>query len=191
MIMRRWLATAILALLLIGPGGPAWGHVTDVMPDAVAEMEYQILLDFQPDKVEVRNKLAMVLYRKKKFKEAEAEFRTVLATAPTNFDALDGLGLVMGRTARTKEAISQFEAAIRVNAQDVMVHYHLGQALAGEGDLPAAAKSLARAAELAGQPTAVVSEADRQAIRQAVAETEQKLHPGAGPPAAGGATGPR
>lgn len=176
MTMRRWLLAPILALILLSPGAPVWGHVTDVMPDAVAEMEYQILLDFQPEKVEVRNKLAMVLFRKKKFKEAEAEFRTVLATDPSNFDALDGLGLVMTSTARPQEAIEQFQAAIGVKAQDVMVHYHLGQVLAEEGDLPAAAKALARASELAGQPKAVVSDPDRQAIQRALTEIEHKMN---------------
>ena len=35
----------------------------DNMPDAIAEMEYRILLEYQPDNIEARNKLAMVLYR--------------------------------------------------------------------------------------------------------------------------------
>ena len=31
------------------------------MPDSVAEMEYRILLEFEPDNLEVRNMLGMVL----------------------------------------------------------------------------------------------------------------------------------
>lgn len=163
---------ALLTTTLISE--QAWCHVNDTMPDAVAEMEYQILLDFQPEEVEIRNKLAMVLFRKQKFKEAEAELRTVLTTDPTNFNALDGLGLVMTQTARAKEAVPQFLAAIKVNSQDVMVHYHLGQAYVLLGDSPAASRSFSKALELATQssPTAI-SSADLAAIRKAVEQNGQ------------------
>lgn len=154
----------------------AWSHVTDAnMPDAVAEMEYQILLDFQPDNAEVRNKLAMVLLRKKKFKEAETELRTVLAKEPANFNALDGLGLVMCQTGRLEEAVRQHLAAIKINAQDAMAHYHLGQAYAALGDLTAARNAYRLALDLAGKPSgAQLTASDREAIRKAV---EQKPSP--------------
>lgn len=147
-------------------------HVTDAnMPDAVAETEYQILLEFQPEKTDIRNKLAMVLIRKKKFKEAEAEVRTVLAAEPANFNALDGLGLVMSQTGRLPEAVAQFQAAIKVNPQDVMVHYHLGQAYAALGDPAAARQAFSQALELAGQPSATPTPAaDLAAIRQALGQ---------------------
>jgi len=154
----------------------AWCHVTDTMPDAVAEMEYQILLDFQPEKIDVRNKLAMVLYRKKKFKEAEAEMRTVLAADPANFNALDGLGLVMSQTDRVKEAAPQFLEAIKANPQDVMVHYHLGQAYVALGDFVAAGKAFSQALELASQPAATATPAsDLDAIRKAAEQNDQQL----------------
>lgn len=171
------LALLVLGLLVILPCPErAWGHVTDTMPDAVAEMEYKILLDFQPDKIDVRNKLAMVLYRKGKFKEAEAEYRTVLAVDPANFNALDGLGLVMSQTERVKEAVAQFLAAIKADPQDVMVHYHLGQALAGQGDFPAAGRAFAQALALAKRPSAPATPAaDLEAIAKAVAQNDQRL----------------
>ena len=178
---------ALLALILAGflvlSLGPerAWGHVTDVMPDAVAEMEYRILLDFQPEKIEVRNKLAMVLYRKKKFKEAEEELRAVLAAEPANFNALDGLGLVMAQTGRPQEALEQHLAAIAANPKDVLVHYHLGQVYMALGNFPAADKALSQALELANQPSATATQAaDLAAIRQALEENRQKL--GQAPP---------
>lgn len=174
-VRRTFFVLGFLAALL--PAKRAWSHVTDVMPDAVAEMEYQILLDFQPEKIDVRNKLAMVLYRKKKFKEAETELRTVLTADPANFNALDGLGLVMSQTGRTKEAVPQFLAAIKANPQDVMVHYHLGQAYAAQGDLAAAGKAFSQALDLANQPAApATSAADLDAIRQALAQNDQQLH---------------
>jgi len=49
-------------------------HVTQGnMPEAVVEMEYRILLEFQPDNIKVRNKLAMVLYRLDKLDEANID----------------------------------------------------------------------------------------------------------------------
>lgn len=163
--MLAWLAV----LLLPGQG---WAHVTDAnMPDAVAETEYQILLEFQPEKTDIRNKLAMVLIRKKKFKEAEGELRTVLAAEPTNFNALDSLGLLMSQTGRLPEAVQQFQAAIKANPQDAMAHYHLGQAYAALGDPGAARQAYSQALELANQPSATPTPAaDLEAIRQALGQ---------------------
>lgn len=140
------------------------------MPDAVAESEYLILLDFQPEKTDVRTKLAMVYVRQKKFKEAERELKTVLSAEPANFNALDGLGLVMTQTARPQEAVAQLLAAIKINPQDVMVHYHLGQAYTALGERDAAHKAYQQALDLASQPSAgPTSATDLEAIRQAVA----------------------
>ncbi|MBU4152945.1 MAG: tetratricopeptide repeat protein [Proteobacteria bacterium] len=168
---RRMLcAIAGLVFLLLCQSNQGWGHVTDAnMPDAVAETEYQILLEFQPEQHEVRNKLGMVLLRKKKYVEAEAEFSTVLKSAPENFNAIDGLGLVMSRTGREKEAVEQFLKAIRINSQDVMVHYHLGLAHAALGDYLAAEKAYRQAITQAEQPSAVsLPKADLSAIRKAL-----------------------
>ena len=168
----------MLAWLAVMPfPGQGWAHVTDAnMPDAVAETEYQILLEFQPEKTDIRNKLAMVLIRKKKFKEAEAELRTVLAAEPANFNALDGLGLLMSQTGRLPEAVQQFQAAIKANPQDVMTHYHLGQAHAALGDNGAARQAFSQALELANQPSATPTPAaDLEAIRQALGQSAQSL----------------
>lgn len=181
---RDVLLTVLLAGLfaVMSPARHTWAHVTDVMPDAVAEMEYRILLDFQPEKIEARNKLAMVLYRKKKFKEAEDELRTVLATEPTNFNALDGLGLVMTQTGRAEEAVKQHLAAIAANPQDVLVQYHLGQAYVALGNFPAAGQAFTQALDLASQTSTTATQAsDLEAIRKALAENTQKLDQAAPP----------
>lgn len=147
-------ALVVLMVLLSRPD-QALCHVTDAnMPDAVAETEYQILLEFQPEKNDVRTKLAMILLRKKKFAEAETEFRTVLAAEPASFNAIDGLGLVMCQTGREKEAIDQFLKAIAITPDDVMVHYHLGLAYTALGDQAAAGQAYRRALALAEQPSA-------------------------------------
>lgn len=169
--VRPVVAGLALLIMLLLRSAPAPCHVTDSnMPDAVAETEYQILLEFQPEKTDVRNKLAMVLVRKKKLKEAEVELRKVLTTEPANFNALDTLGLVMSQTGRLAEAVAQFQAAITANPQDVMVHYHLGQAQVALGDSSAAEKSFRQALELANKPGATPPQpADLEAIRQALA----------------------
>ncbi len=168
-------ATLLLAAALVILSGPlpARAHVTEAnMPDAVAETEYQILLEFEPGRSEVRNKLAMVLLRKKKYVEAEKELRTILAAEPANYDALDGLGLVMTRTGRVAEALGQFRAAIKANPRDVMAHYHLGLAHAALGDQEAARTVYRQALDLAGQPgTPPTPASDLEAIRQALEQT--------------------
>lgn len=162
----------IIAMLLV-LSCPERGicHVTDAnMPDAVAEMEYQMLLEFQPQRLDIRNKLGMVLLRKKKFKEAEDEFLTILAAESANFNAIDGLGLVMSQTGRGEKAVEQFLKAIAVNPQDVMVHYHLGLAYAASGDKDSAEKAYRQALELAEQPLAEpLPESNLVDIRNALA----------------------
>ena len=182
-LSRPWswrAATLLLVGVLSLVAGPdqGWCHVTDTdMPDAVAETEYQILLEFEPGRTEVRNKLAMVLLRKKKYDEAEKELRTVLTTEPANHNALEGLGLVMVQTGRVREAVDQFLLAIKANPQDVMVHYHLGQAQEKLGDHQAARKSFSQALDLASQPAANPTPAsDLAAIRQAL-EQNAGQHP--------------
>lgn len=130
----------VLALLVLEPR--AYAHVAKgPMPDAVAEMEYRILLEFKPRNVEVRNKLGMVLYRSNKLSEAAAEFTTVLQTVPNNFDALDGLGLVLLGQQEFDRAEACFREALAIDPDDGLTHYHLGQALEGKGDYPAAAEA--------------------------------------------------
>lgn len=112
------------------------------MPDAIAEIEYLILLEFQPDNIEARNKLAMVLYRLDKLDEALVELQRVLELEPNNFDALDTLGLVSFKQGKTQQALEYLEAAVRINSEDILVHYHLGLVQGKLGLLDAAESSL-------------------------------------------------
>lgn len=109
------------------------------MPDSVAEMEYRILLEFEPENLEVRNQLGMVLYRRGKLDAAAEEFNFVLAKAPDNFDATDALGLINMQRGNYQLAIILFKKAIAINPDDMLVYYHLGQALELQGDIAAAA----------------------------------------------------
>jgi len=123
-------------------------HVTQGnTPDAVAEMEYRILLEFQPDNIGVRNKLAMVLYRLDKLDEAVVELQHVLKLDPKNFDALDTLGLVNLKQGRAQQALENLQAAVRINSEDILVYYHLGQVQDKLGLLDAAESSLVTALE--------------------------------------------
>jgi tetratricopeptide (TPR) repeat protein len=135
----------MLALFIIS-ANDLQAHVAhDNMPDAIAEIEYRILLDFQPDNIETRNKLAMVLYRLDKLDEALVELQRVLELEPNNFDALDTLGLVSFKQGKTQQALEYLEAAVRINSADPLVHYHLGLVQEKLGLLDAAETSLIKA----------------------------------------------
>ncbi len=119
----------LLIPFLILNAGQAKAHISKgKIADPVAEIEYRMLLDFQPEKNDIRNKLGMVLYRMKKLKEAEKQFNTVLKNDPVNFNATDALGLIMLKQQNGTAAAAQFKKAIALKPSDPLVYYHLGQA---------------------------------------------------------------
>ncbi len=119
---------AILAFLVTTP--PAAAHIEEGnMPDGIAQVEYRILLEFEPDNIAVRNKLGMVYYRLGKLDAAAEQFQAVLARDPKNFNAIDALGLVALKRGRPAEALARFQKAITMNPADTMVYLHLGEAL--------------------------------------------------------------
>lgn len=127
----------LLAALLLPRTSLA--HVSaDNMPDAVAEVEYSIFLEFQPKDTVIRNKLGMVYYRLNKLREALREFSRVLKHEPDNYDALDGMGLVRTAQGKYDEAIDLHRRAIVLNDDDMMGYFHLGSALEKNGLLPEA-----------------------------------------------------
>lgn len=135
----------LLAVLMIN-ADTLKAHVSeDAMPDAVAEIEYRILLEFQPDNIETGNKLAMVLYRLDKLDEAAAVLQHVLDLDPGNFDALDTLGLVSFKQGKTQQALAYLEKAAGLSSEDLLVHYHLALAQDRLGLLDAAENSLVEA----------------------------------------------
>ncbi len=128
--------------LLLLQGSFAFAHIEKgQMPDALAIMEYRILLEFEPENHEVRNMLGMALYRQGKLDEAEQEFNSVLTLDPKNFDAIDALGLVKMNQGKLDHAVDLFKKAIYFNPGDLLVHYHLGQALELLGDADSAARA--------------------------------------------------
>ncbi|OGW37070.1 MAG: hypothetical protein A2Y97_01665 [Nitrospirae bacterium RBG_13_39_12] len=138
----------ILATIMIIPW-TAYAHPeSGFLPDAIAEMEYKIVLEITPGDIETRNKLGIVLYRKNKLKEAEKEFSEVLKTVPGNFDAHDGMGLVKTREKKYDEAVKWFKRAIAIFNEDTMVHYHLGLAYEKISNFADAENSYKKALEI-------------------------------------------
>lgn len=163
-------------ILLVWSIAPAAAHIEKgSMPDSVAEMEYRILLEFEPDNLEVRNQLGMVFYRLGRLAEAEDEFNLVLKKSPDNFDALDALGLINAKRANFQLAINLYKKAIAVNPDDMLVYYHLGQALEQLGDISGAAAAyrtgLSKNVSAAGEQAAAEQ---RQALIDAVKNIQNK-----------------
>jgi tetratricopeptide (TPR) repeat protein len=140
-IYQRIILSSALVLLLCC-FTPVGAHIEKgSMPDSVAEMEFRILLEFEPENMEVRNQLGMVLYRLGKLDEAEKEFYYVLEKMPENFDAIDALGLVHMQRANYQLAIDLFKKAITINPDDLLAYFHLGQAIERLGDITGAAEA--------------------------------------------------
>ena len=135
-ILRRVL---FCALLLFFFSSPATAHVEKgPMPDSVAEMEYRILLEFEPDNLEARNKLGMILYRRDKFEAAESEFNYILKKDPGNIDALTALARVNIRLLNYKQAVALFSKALAINPDDMYIYYYLGQTMEMQENLSGA-----------------------------------------------------
>jgi tetratricopeptide (TPR) repeat protein len=133
-VLRLRIFCAVLVLCVLLAGRTSQAHVSsDDMPDAVAEVEYSIYLEFKPADIPVRNKLGMVYYRLNKLREAAREFARVLKADPNNYDALDGMGLVKAAQQDFAAAISYHRQAIAIDADDMMGYYHLGCALEKNG----------------------------------------------------------
>ena len=135
-ILRR---VFFCALLLFFFSSPATAHVEKgPMPDSVAEMEYRILLEFEPDNLEARNKLGMILYRRDKFEAAESEFNYVLKKDSGNIDALTALARVNIRLLNYKQAVALFRKALAINPDDMYIYYYLGQTMEMQENLSGA-----------------------------------------------------
>jgi tetratricopeptide (TPR) repeat protein len=138
----------ILAIIMIIPGTVYAHPESGFLPDAIAEMEYKIVLEITPADIETRNKLGIVLYRKNKLNEAQKAFSEVLKTVPGNFDAHDGMGLVKTKEKKYVEAVKWFKKAITISNEDTMVHYHLGFAYEQLGNFIDAENSYKNALEI-------------------------------------------
>ena len=124
----------MVAAALLLAASPARAHVEQDMPPAMAVMEYRILLEFKPDDMLTRLKMAAALDALGRLGEAEAELKRVLAAAPGDFNATDLLGFIRVRQGRVKEGLALLEKAAGMRPGDVMVFYHLGLARIAAGD---------------------------------------------------------
>lgn len=173
-LLRRLL---LAVLLCVVPAATATAHIEKgPMPDAIAEIEYAILLEFEPGNLEVRNRLGMVLFRRGKLDEAADQFREILRQDPANFHAMDGLGVVTLNTAQPENAAALFRQAIGLNRDDTMVHYHLGQALEQYGDIAAAIDAYNTALENARKNGSAETPETRQII-EAVSRLKPETDP--------------
>jgi len=165
-------------LLLLCCIAPAAAHIEKgSMPDSVAEMEYRILLEFEPENLEVRNQLGMVLYRLGKLDDAEKEFHYVLKKEPENFNAIDALGLVNLKRTNYQLAIDLFKKAIVINPDDMLVYYHLGQTLEQQGNIAEAAEAYRKGLSREGSAPIDQSNAEQ---RQAILEALKNIQENAG-----------
>ena len=176
--------TSFFCSLLISSalsGGISCAHVgADDMPDSVAEVEYQIYLEFKPNDLVVLNKLGMVYYRLNKLPAALEEFSKVLKRDPDNYDALAGMGLVMAAQHNYDEAIRYHQQAIAHNPKDMMTYYHLGRALEKKGVFEDAAKAYQTALEKFNEQYPTTSNNQNAAefagkVREALSQIENKL----------------
>ena len=123
----------ILFGLIFLATAPANCHISEKMPDPIAEVEYQMMLDFEPTDLLTRYKLAMVYYRLKKDGLARAEFETILAKDSDHFHALEGLGMLLIRQKKYESARANLEKATRSEKRESGTYFYLGKALLGLG----------------------------------------------------------
>mgnify|MGYP005864861593 CR=1 FL=1 len=112
------------------------------MPDSVAEMEYRILLEFEPQKHDIRNKLGDVLLRLKKYEEARVEFLAILDVVPDNLEAQIGLGQLLIHEQKWAEAEDCFLKLQKHYPANIELSYYLGIIYKGFGDLEKAQRIL-------------------------------------------------
>lgn len=146
-IKRDLLGVMLAMFIFMGMKGIALCHVEPDMPDAIAEMEYQILLDIKPDDHEIRYLLGMVYFRQKNYGQAVEEFQRVVEEAPDYPYAYTGLGRVKMVHQEYDAAIDYFRRAITILPSDNHVYYFLGQALEAKGEIGEAEKAYLTAIE--------------------------------------------
>lgn len=147
MVMKYFTFICILAFLVVPQVASAHPE-TGLLPDAIAETEYKIVLEINPKDIATRTKLGMVLYRKNKLKEAEQQIAEALRSAPQDFDAHDVMGLIRLKEKKLAEAIVWFQKAIAIKSEDTMVHHSLGLAFEQTGQYREAEASYRRGLEV-------------------------------------------
>lgn len=144
----KYFASLFIIALLFAPHAASAHPETGLLPDAIAETEYKIVLEINPRDITTRTRLGMVLYRKNRLKEAEQEISEVLKSAPNDFDAHDVMGLIRLKEKKPVEAIAWLKKAIALKSEDTMVHHSLGLALEQAGQYRDAEASYRRGLEV-------------------------------------------
>ena len=118
---------------------------------AEAEQNYRQAIRYQPGLLEAQTGLAQLLLRTGRPGDAAAVFRNAIAQAPGNLELQLQLAHALRAAGRTVEWFAAAETATRLQPQHPMAFAQFAEACFASDRLPDAWRSLARAAELAGQ----------------------------------------
>ena len=139
--IRNLFLAIICVSLFVGLGNDAHSHVEPNMPDPIAEMEYQIMLDLKPEDFETRYLLGMVYFRQKKYDLAVEELQRVITEEPNHPYAYTGMGQVKMAHKEYDEAIEYLRKTIAILPEDNHVYFYLGQAFEAKGEKAEAEKA--------------------------------------------------
>ncbi len=136
--------TALLIALALSFSGKAYAHVEEGhMPDSVAEVEYKILLEFKPNNIEVRTKLAFVLIRQGKLDEAERELEKAAKKAADDPRVHEGFIVLRLKQKKLEEALELAKKAVQSSPDMPILYLHYGNVLEAQ-DEPTEALKLYR-----------------------------------------------
>jgi type IV pilus assembly protein PilF len=109
-----------------------------------AFVSFQKAVQLNPDNKEARYGLGHILVYQGKLAQAEAEFRSAISIDEDYSEAHTYLGQVLASQDRWTEAIAEFRRALSnpLYPTPDLARYHLGRALAHEGDLQSAMEVL-------------------------------------------------
>jgi len=108
-----------------------------------AFVSFQKAIQINPDHKEAHYALGHIYAGQEKYKQAEGELREVLRIDPDFSEAHTHLGLVLMQQDRWDEAIQSFRRALQnpLYATPDLARFHLGRALAHEGDMKGATEA--------------------------------------------------
>jgi len=116
-LYRLVVAAALLSAMSAFMCPSAFAHYEgELLPDSVAVMEYQMIINMKPDDTLTRNKLGMVYIRQKKLDKAKEQ--EILKINESDFDALDSLGIISDMEGKYQDAMRWFARALVVRKDD-------------------------------------------------------------------------
>ena len=141
-----------------------------------AERQFRTALELTPRDLGANQNLAETLRRQERYDEAALQFRRVLAFAEDYALAWGGLGEALFRAGRYEEAVEPLDRALSIDP-DLSIagglHLVQGRSLLELNRLPAAERSLLRAAELApDDPQPLLELAKLLSLQQRADEAE-------------------